>query len=272
MKKAATLLAMLVCSAGLLVGCGDSYEVKDSTVFVEKDGAIISTDIESFDVNTYDESGLKEYVSEAIDEYTQKNGTDSVKLKNLTVEDGQAKLTLEYASVEDYSKFNEIEMFSGSLAEALAAGYSFGGEFYEIKDGTFTLCDASSFLTGDGYKVVIIKSNTNVHVKGTVKYTSCQNVAYVDNSTIAISNDNNPEEEIVVEETQATEEATEEAVDVMNPDPLSADEGSVGDEDLLLEEDTEIVFEFEERERPASRPSSSQNSNYTNVYTYIIYK
>jgi hypothetical protein len=275
MKKCTAIIAVLALSIGLLTGCGDTYEATESTVFVQKNGTILSTDIESFDPGYYDESGLRSYVEEAISDYTEEYGSGTVKLKDLSFANGVATLSIEYASVSDYSEFNGIEMFTGSIAEALAAGYSFDGEYYDFSDGNQSLCDASAFLDTDGYKVVIIKANTDVHVNGKVKYTSVQNVSLVDNSTVAISNANNSADDVLAEDTEGTGETeTEETVDAMTTETVSTDEGSIGDDEFVLEEETEtqVVFEFEEQERPQTDDSVSSNSSYTNVYTYIIYK
>jgi hypothetical protein len=278
MKKCTVMLAVCALSIGLLSGCGDTYEATESTVFVEKDGTVLSTDIESFDPSSYDESGLQTYVEDAIRTYTDEHGADSVKLKDLSFEDGNAKLSIAYASVADYSDFNGIEMFSGSIAEALAAGYLFDGEFAEFKDGKKTLCDASAFMDTDGYKVVIIKANTNVHVNGKVKYASVQNVSLLDSSTVAISEEYNSTDDLLAESTESTEESDvtetteEEAIDAMASETVSTDEGGIEDDEFVLEdEDTEVVFTFEEQERPKNENASSTGS-YTNIYTYIIYK
>lgn len=272
MKKFAAVFVALSFAVGLMTGCGDTYEAVESTVFIQKDGTILSTDIESFDPGTYDESGLKSFVEEAISDYNADHGVESVKLNDLSFEDGKAKLSIEYASTIDYTKFNDIELFNGSIAEALAAGYNFDGEFAEFKDGKKTLCDASAFLNGDGYKVVIIKANTNVHVNGKVKYASVKNVSMIDSSTVAISNEA-VQEEVVEDEPEETE-TVEPVVDEITEDPSAADEGSIDDDELLLdeEEEEEVVFVFDETERPQVERPASINSNYTNVYTYIIYK
>jgi hypothetical protein len=188
-------------------------------------------------------------VEEAISDYTEEHGSGTVKLKDLSFADGVATLSIEYASVSDYSEFNGIEMFTGSIAEALAAGYSFDGEYYDFSDGNQSLCDASAFLDTDGYKVVIIKANTDVHVNGKVKFASVQNVSMVDKSTIAISNANNSADDVLAEDTESTGETeTEEAVDAMSTETVGSDEGSIDDDDFVLEEETEteVVFEFEE--------------------------
>lgn len=36
----------------------------------------------------------------------------------------KATLTIAYRTAEDYQKFNDMELYTGSVAEALAAGYS----------------------------------------------------------------------------------------------------------------------------------------------------
>jgi hypothetical protein len=278
MKKCTAILAALALSVGLLSGCGDTYEATESTVFVEKDGTILSTDIEAFDPSSYDESGLQTYVEETIREYTEEHGKDSVKLKDLSFADGKATLSIEYASVKDYSEFNEIEMFTGSVAEALAAGYTFDGEYYEFQNGNQSLCDASAFLNTDGYKVVIIKANTDVHVSGKIKYASVTNVALLDNSTVAISAENNSTLDAIADgteesgDTESTETTEEDATEAMASDAVSSDEGGIEDDEFVLEdEDTEVVFTFEEQERPKDENSVFSGS-YTSVYTYIIYK
>jgi hypothetical protein len=274
MKKCAAILAAGALSLGLLTGCGDSYEATESTVFVEKDGAVLSTDIEPFDSASYDENGLQSYVEDAISEYTGEHGADSVRLKELFFADGMATLTIEYATVKDYTDFNGIELFSGSIAEALAAGYSFDGEYYEFQDGKQSLCDASAFLDEDGYKVVVIKANTNVHVNGTVKYTSTTNVALLDSSTVAISGEAVSTDDVIAEDTEAAGTETEDTVEAMSTETESADEGGIEDDEFVLddEEETEVVFVFDEQEHTKNPDTASAGSSYTSVYTYIIYK
>ena len=109
MKKFMVWALVAVMCLGMLAGCGTSYAADESTVFVLKDGRIVSTDVEDFDEGTYDTDGLKDYVDQTIDTYNEENGKGLVKLKSLSVKEQKAVLTLEYASASDYQKFNEIE-------------------------------------------------------------------------------------------------------------------------------------------------------------------
>lgn len=265
MKKFMVWALVAVMCLGMLAGCGTSYAADESTVFVLKDGKIVSTDVEDFDEGTYDTDGLKDYVDQTIDTYNEENGKGLVKRKDLSVKDNKAVLTLEYASASDYQKFNNIELFSGSVAEALAAGYSFDADFASVSDVKIESCDSSAFLNDPDYKVVIIKGNTNVQVKGTIAFASIQNTTYVDSKTISIREGASLLNSAVTN-TQSTEAGTE----VISPDTESTTEvsGAVTDDDLLnmTEEDTEPVFNFERDE------TKDNGSEFSSVYTYIIYK
>jgi hypothetical protein len=259
----------------LLCGCGSGYSADESTVFIKKDGSIVSTDVEEFDTDTYDEDGLKTYIDETISAYNNENGKDSVKRKSFSVKDGVATLSLSYASASDYSKFTGTEIFTGSVAEALAAGYSFDDEFALIENGEFTVCkDNSEFLNESGYKVVIIRGNTIVNVKGKIAYATTANTTYVDSDTIKISDgaylfsSEGEGSTQGVTEVTGTEVAGTEVTGTESGTEAGETGSSVSDDDLLSatsEEDTEVVFDFGEEE-------SEKEDTTSQVYTYIIYK
>ena len=86
-------LTIMIC-AGMLAGCGSSLEADTNTVYVSKHGKVVSMDVEQLDQSYYDETELKEFVDSAVDEYNTENGKNSVKVDDLTVEDGTAKLRM----------------------------------------------------------------------------------------------------------------------------------------------------------------------------------
>lgn len=49
MKKFGQIVLVLLLSVGSLPVAGTSYKADESTVFVLKDGKIVSTDVENFD-------------------------------------------------------------------------------------------------------------------------------------------------------------------------------------------------------------------------------
>ena len=54
MKKFGQIVLVFLLSVGMFTGCGTSYKADESTVFVLKDGKIVSTVVENFDEKTYD--------------------------------------------------------------------------------------------------------------------------------------------------------------------------------------------------------------------------
>ena len=204
-------------------------------------------------------------VADAVDTYNKKNGKDTVSFKKLSTKDNKATLTLEYDSATDYQKFNDITLFTGSVAEALAAGYSFDTDFASVSDKEIKACDKNEFLNDASYKVVVIQANTNVSVKGTIAYVSVQNTNYIDSKTIAIREGtsifNNGKENNT--EATETQEGTETVAETENT------EQAVSEDDLLnaTTEETEKVFDFSE-----DTAENKTDSEFSQVYTYIIYK
>ena len=258
MKKFLSFALAMVLCVGILSGCGTNYNAEESTVYVQKNGKIVSTDVEEFDTSAYDESALKAYIDDAIDSYTSENGSGRVKLQSLNIEDNKATLIIEYASAGDYTNFNGIQLFTGTIAEALAAGYTF--------DGKAAACDASEFKNQDGFKVCIIRANTNLNVPGDIKYASVENVSLVDKKTAAIAAGSNLLGQAVASTESTTENATESVEEAATE---SVDDGSISEDELLEvgEEEQEIDFGFGD-----DSSANETTDTYTNVYTYVIYK
>ena len=202
MKKFGQIVLVLLLSVGMFTGCGTSYKADESTVFVLKDGKIVSTDVENFDEKTYDKDGLKEYVKNEIDTYNEKNG--------------------------------------------------------KIK-----ACESSAFLDDSSYKVVVIRGNTNVKVKGTICYVSTTNTSYVDAQTIAIK------EGTSLLAAEKTTEGTESATEAAGTQ-IEETTGAVSDDDLIdvTEQESEVKFQFEEEDTS----TDDATGEFSQVYTYIIYK
>lgn len=114
MNKKLSMLLPVIATCGLLAGCGTDYYTKDSTVFVAKNGSVVSTDVEDFDTAAYKQDDLQSYVDKSIDDYNKKND-GSIKLKKLTVEKKKASLTMSYASTDEYTDFNGTKLFQGRL-------------------------------------------------------------------------------------------------------------------------------------------------------------
>ena len=247
------LAVVIVATIFVLRSCGIDYtETDTNTIFVLKDGKVVSTDIEAFDETSYDKESLEAYIKDVVDTYNKENGEDSVKQKTFEVENAKVTLVLEYANTDVYEAVNGVEMFAGTIKEASNAGYSFTGEFAKIKDGKVVVATTEEFVNSDEeYKVIIIKSNTKVVIPGTVYFVSTENVSAVGEDYVLIEEAGQLEVEGSDIGTETNTEGTEDEAD----DSISEDEMLSGSED--------IIFDFGDEETTESQKE---------VLTYIIYK
>lgn len=247
---AIVLLALVILIVALVFSsCGSEYAKTDTcTVYVLKDGKIVSTDIEAFDEKKYEKKELESYVKDVIDTYNAENEKDSLKKKSLKVKDDVATLVLEYASDEVYKDVNGVDFFTGTVKEAQEAGYKFDVDFAKMSDGTAFLAGLEDFEKDDTYKVVIIKSNRKVVVPGEVCFVSTQNVAKVGEDYVLIKSGS---------ELLTTEIDTEFGTEAEGSDESIS-------EDELISGNDEMIFDFGDE--------SEDESLYSEVLTYIIYK
>lgn len=251
----AVLLVVLVILAVFVFGSCGTYDVDRSTVFIEEDGKVVSATVESFDENTYSKDELKEYISAAIEEFNSKNGEKSAKQKTLSVKEGVATLVIEYANTSLFQKFEGTEIFVGSIADAMEAGFAFDGQFASVAGGVVREAAFEDFANDSEYKVAIIKANTKVVIDGTIYYVSTENVESVGEDYIITKSGvtlvESGTESIEGEDTQGTE--------------VEGADGAIGEDELILETEQELIFDFGDDEE-------DEGSQYSEVYTYIIYK
>ena len=148
MRKACMAGISVLIGISMLAGCGKSLDADTDTVYVQKNGTVLSVDVETLDKDYYDETELKDYVTDAVSTYTGEHGKSAVKLENLSVKDGTATLKMKYKTPEDYTGFNGIALYEG--------------------------------------KVVIIKAIRDVKVDGTICYVSSENVKLTGTDSVSI--------------------------------------------------------------------------------------
>lgn len=250
----ALVVVLLIVLAVFVFGSCGSYDVDRSTVFIKKDGKVVSASVEAFDENIYSKDELKDYIKETIRTYNDENGKDRAKQKSFSVKKGIATLVMEYKNVGIFQDFEGIEIFTGSIPEAMDEGFAFDEVFASVAGGAVKEASFDDFRDNSEYQVVIIKANTQVNVEGTICYVSAQNVEAVGEDWVLIRNNGKS----LLESGQAAD--TE---DTQNTEAEGAD-GAINEDELVMETEQEIIFDFGEEE--------TQENRYSDVYTYIIYK
>lgn len=169
MKKIICVGFTMILCMGLLSGCSKKTDVDTSTVFIEKKGKITSVDVEALDKDYYDEAELESYITDHVNDYTAENG-NTVEMASFTVTDQVAKLQMQYDSYEDYTAFNGIELYDGTVVEAEAAGYDFDTDFISASDEDTKKVSKDDVLADDNNKVVIIKANVDSKSRGNYSF------------------------------------------------------------------------------------------------------
>lgn len=188
MKKTGLVLLFIALLAGL-TGCGSTFETKESAVYVKGNGTVLEASIEPFGESYYNKEDLEAFVKKSVDDYTKEHGSDSVSFTELEVEKNIATLYLKYDSGKDFEQFHGEKFFCGTMAEAMAAGYTMAGNFLKVEDGKIGK-EVTTNDMEDDLNVVIMKERMGVQVSGTICYVS-NNVTIVDDETVSPVKDEN---------------------------------------------------------------------------------
>jgi len=245
------LVAAVLVSC-LLTGCSvlnqivgaDDWEswVPDSTsVLISGSGTVTEVLMDTLDESWYDENELQDLIARSVREYNEAHETDSITVTAYSVENGDVSLTMEYKTPEDYSEYNNIAFFSGSMLEAEMEGYLFEGPFYEVSAASVsdTESDREEVMSHKEYQVVIAGEGRVIQVPGAIKYVSAGTQCV--NSHVAKA------EETASDETEAGLVLPSNAVYYTDP---SEDERDISDE----EKDRSyiyIIYEYDASQRDA---------------------
>ena len=163
-------LIMTVC----LTGCSETFEPTESTIFVASEGNVKSAIMESFDKDYYDFDELFEDVEKAVKSYNLDVNEERIKVESLTQGNDEVTLIMEYQDADCYSSFNEVLLFTGTYAEAIAAGY-IPQELYDAQ-GQGVAAEEESLKE---LNVVVTEESVCLQTSGKIKYVS-DNVTILD--------------------------------------------------------------------------------------------
>ncbi|MDD6812569.1 MAG: hypothetical protein PUD93_12070 [Lachnospiraceae bacterium] len=106
-----------------ITGCSGGSNLADAnTISVQKDGSIKQVIVEQFERSYYNVDELSEMAQKKIDQFN--NGADNIVCDSIKTKDGKIIVEITYQTGTDYSDFNNRELFSGTVEEAEAKGYS----------------------------------------------------------------------------------------------------------------------------------------------------
>lgn len=170
-----------------LTGCsGSNDDLNETTLIINNKGEITHRIVESFDKSYYNEDELRSQINEQIESYCAGKDDDKlIKLKELKVLDGVATAELTFKDCNVYSEFNDVELYFGTIEEAMAADYTTDVtlksatddetigkyEFEALKDNKIIVTDESLLIKTPG-KIAYTTANIDVIDKDLAKMAS----------------------------------------------------------------------------------------------------
>ena len=152
MRKNIAWIMISLIGLFLFSGCGKEEIPTVSGITLNDDGAIEALIIDEFDENVYSISGLNQMIESEIAEYNIANGQGSVSLVGSQMIEGNVHVTMNYASVGDYSAFNNRRFEVESLDSAISSS-KLNVSFKSVKTGEQE--DIKSLENTEKYSVII---------------------------------------------------------------------------------------------------------------------
>lgn len=172
MKKYRKLFLPVLLSVSMTMSaCSLPNSSNSTSVQVDEEGAVTETIIEEKD-GDYTEEELTDYISRSVSRYDA--GDDSkVLLDSCKIDGNSVTIVMKYGSVEDYSGFNQVTCFLGTLKEAAEAGYDISQTWYDEDGNPADAADTEQISERQSeWKIFIISEPVYVRVPDKILYTT----------------------------------------------------------------------------------------------------
>lgn len=178
-----TVACISFCSL-FITGCSEQEQVyvpvTENTVEAAADGRVIGYIVEDFEQEYYDITELGDMVRAEIEIYNEKNADLATQAGRAPIivdkvsmaEDGSAKavVALNFQNAAVYEDYMGTELFYGTVAEAVAAGYELEGQLASVKKGeTMT---AEQITKNGERKILIVEDTLWIRTNEKVQYLS----------------------------------------------------------------------------------------------------
>jgi hypothetical protein len=163
MKKHLICVLCLLFAAAFLAGCSlgsdGGPQLDANGVRVDKNGKLTQLIVEDFSQSYYNAEELKGQIETKIAEVGGSGDDAKIRLKDYSLsEEKILRVTIEYDTAQLYSDFNQRELFCGTVAEAVAAGYVLP----EMKTPEDTALSAETLAGMGDAKIVIFEEALQV--------------------------------------------------------------------------------------------------------------
>lgn len=181
-------LIAAVLTACFLIGCsGGNDDLNETTLIINSKGEITHHIVETFDKSYYNEDELRSLINKQIEDYCKDKGDDKlVRLKDLKVLDGKATAELTFKDYSNYAEFNDVDLFYGTIEEAMAADYTTDVTLKNV-DSDETI-DKYEFESLKDKKIIVIGEPILIKTPGKIAYITA-NIEVIDKDICKMASD-----------------------------------------------------------------------------------
>lgn len=184
-----TMLIMFVLSVSGCSKKSNTYatEYKGEFIRINADESILAVYSEDFDEKLYDVKELESMVNKEAEDFNAEYSKDSgMSVKSVDAEKNEARVKLNFKTLEDYVLYNEtyvdsdvkFEMFNGTYEEALKDSHSFDkAKFVKIGDKKGEELDIDEILQKEDkskLRVIFIRHGITIRVEGKIRYVTSE--------------------------------------------------------------------------------------------------
>ncbi len=172
---------LLGAGVWLLAGCekqNTEVQVPDgpAALVLDKDGHVTQYLNEKLSESYYSFSELDSMLKQEAAAYNRRNGSDSITVDASYEDETGVHLAIGYNSWKDYTAFNNVEFFYGSMIQAQLEGYLFDVPFKVVEKGVVKGSEVSGSDTMKHMEdmVVIVSEPLQVNVPGKLTFVSAE--------------------------------------------------------------------------------------------------
>ena len=168
-RKVAALAVMSFTILGM-TACGKET-AGVSSVSIDKDGKVTSVLYEEFDKDYYSLDELTNMAEDEISRYNAEYETPRITLSDAHIleDESVVELTMNFESASDYSYYNQVDMFYGTVGEAREAGYELNLNLVDDKGDKI---DPSLIDQNPDRHIIITSDKTNIKTPYGISYMS----------------------------------------------------------------------------------------------------
>ena len=153
------------------------FEPTSTGIYVTRDGEIKSAEVtpfsnKAFSETRYDEKGLKEFVTQSIEEFNKSKKSDAVSLEELSVKSGEAKLIMSYANLNYFLEFQGTDFNIKHLAIMSRENAVKNYNIVNLVDLEGESVELTTALSNAKVKVLVVTGRSLITVNGDILFVS----------------------------------------------------------------------------------------------------